>query len=274
VHPEIKMDRSDRSSAPLGLALVFLSLTIVPVSLMIAGYDVSVSPSLSAAVEAWRGIAGVLGNSSQSASDTELSLVKKYSFAEETKTAAIEEPVVKEACTKSLDADFEPGFEASWVANEPATIPAPAPAPEVVHRKAPAKTWHSSATSRNVVLARLQQTITSQLPALVRTAEAAEAKTATCPEREAALLRARELVRRSRALGEAFKTVQLQKDVQVFVKMKPIALFAPPEMWVSDEDQLIVGEPATEVFRNAGPRFGVGASEEPESFEFLLDFWF
>jgi hypothetical protein len=272
VHPEIKMDRSDRSSAPLGLAFVFLSLTIVPVLLMIAGYDVSVSPSLSAAVEAWRGIAGVLGNSSQLASDTELALVKKYSFAEETKTSAIEEPVVTEPCTKSLDADLEQGLEASWVANEPATIPAPAL--EVVHRKARAKAWHSSATSRNVVLARLQQTNTSQLPALVRTTEAAEAKTATCPEREAALLRVRELVRRSRALGEAFRTVQLQKDVQVFVKMKPIALFAPPAMWVSDEDQLIVGEPATEVFRNAGPRFGVGASEEPESFEFLLDFWF
>lgn len=266
------MDRTDRSSAPLGLALVFLSLTIVPVSLMIAGYDVSVSPSLSAAVEAWRGIAGVLGNSSQSASDTELSLVKKYSFAEETKTAATEEPVVTETCTRSLDADFEPGLEASWVASEPATICPPAP--EVVHRKARAKTWHSSATSRNVVLAGLQQTIASQLPALVLTAEAAEAKTAKCPEREAALLRVRELVRRSRAVSEAFKTVQLQKDVQVFVKMKPIALFAPPEMWVSDEDELIVGEPATEVFRNAGPRFGVGASEEPESFEFLLDFWF
>jgi hypothetical protein len=266
------MDRSDRSSAPLGLALVFLSLTMVPVSLMIAGYDVSFSPSLAAAVEAWRGIAGVLGNSSQSASDTELSLVKKYSFAEETKTAATQGPVVTKACTERLDADFEPGLDASWLPNETATIAAPAP--EVVHRKARARTWHSSATSPNVVLARLQRTITSQLPALVRTAEAAEAKTTTCPEREAALLRVRELVRRSRAVGEAFKTVQLQKDVQVFVKMKPIALFAPPGMWVSDEDQLIVGEPASEVFRNAGPRFGVGASEEPESFEFLLDFWF
>jgi hypothetical protein len=266
------MDRTDRSSAPLGLALVFLGLTIVPVSLMIAGYDVSVSPSLSAAVEAWRGIAGVLGNSSQSASDTELSLVKKYSFAEETKTPATEEPVVTETCTKSLDADFEPGLEASWVASEPATICAPAP--EVVHRKARPKSWHSSATSRNVVLARLQQTIASELPALVSTAEAAEAKSFKCPEREAALMRVRELVHRSRALGEAFKTVQLQKDVQVFVKMKPVALFALPGMWVSDQDQLIVGEPATEVFRNAGPRFGVGAAEEPESFEFLLDFWF
>ena len=186
--------------------------------------------------------------------------------------AATEEPVVTETCTKGLDADFEPGLEASLVPSEPATICPPAP--EVVHRKARAKTWHSSATSRNVVLAGLQQTTSSQLPALVLTAEAAEARTAKCPEREAALLRVRELVRRSRAVSEAFKTVQSQTDVQVFVKMKPIALFTPPEMWVSDEDELKVGEPATEVFRNAGPRFGVGASEEPESFEFLLDFWF
>ena len=77
------MYKTDRSSAPLGLALFFLSLAIVPVSLKVAGYDVNVSPSLSAAVEAWRGVAGILGNSSQSATDTELSLVKKYSFPEE-----------------------------------------------------------------------------------------------------------------------------------------------------------------------------------------------
>ena len=89
----------------------------VPVSLRVAGYDVSVSPSLSAAVEAWRGIAGVLGNSSQPASDTELSLVKKYSFAEETPKSS-EQSLVEEAHSKTVNADLDAGLEASWVSSE------------------------------------------------------------------------------------------------------------------------------------------------------------
>ncbi|MFY9609987.1 MAG: hypothetical protein WAU45_15375 [Blastocatellia bacterium] len=258
------MYRTDRSSAPLGLALFFLSLAIVPVSLRVAGYDVSVSPSLSAAVEAWRGIAGVLGNTSQPVSESELALVKKYSFAEET-TPYTEQPVVTEACSKSFEAGFDADLESSWVSSEPGTASAVVP---VVQRKARARARRSPAISQRVVLARLQRTIAAGLPALARTALAVEAKPAKCPEREAARIRIRELVRRSLTLREGFKTVQLQKDLQVFVRMRPIALYAYPRTAGCDGEQLTLGEPATEVFPSAGPRFGVGASEEPELFEF------
>jgi hypothetical protein len=271
VHPEINMYKTDRSSAPLGLALLFLSLAIVPVSLRIAGYDVNVSPSLSAAVEAWRGVAGILGNSSQSATDTELSLVKKYSFAEEAPPSP-EEPVVAQASNESVEPDFEPNVEASWGESAPLTPPT---APSVqcnAQPKARPKLPRSPVISQRVALVRLRHTIASALPALLRTAAYAEAKQAKCPESEGGVIRVRELVRRSHALGEAFKTVQLQKDVQVFVKMKPIALFAGTRLSMCDDEPVPIGEPATEVFRNAGPRFGVGASEEPESFEFLFDF--
>jgi hypothetical protein len=250
------------------VALLFLSLAIVPVSLRVAGYEVSISPSLSAAVEAWRGIAGALGNGSPSASASELSLVKKYSFAEETTTSA-EEPVATEACNKSIEADFDTDFEASWISSEPA---APVAAVPPVHCKARPKASRPAAVSQRIALAGLRRMLGAELPTLVRTVAVAEARTAKCREREAGLVRVRELIRRSRALSETFKTVELQKDVQIFVKMKPIALFAGPWMTACDGEQAPFGEPATEVFPNAGPRFGVGASEEPESFEFFLDF--
>jgi hypothetical protein len=247
------------------LAVFFLSLAIVPVSLRVAGYDVSVSPSLSAAVEAWKGIAGVLGNSSEPASDTELSLVKKYSFADET-TQSAEQSVVAEACNKDVSADLNTDFEASWASSKPAPPTAAVPA---VSPKARLKVRRSSAAPR-VILARLQRQMTAKLPVLVRMAASVEAATVTCPQREAARLRVLELVRRSLTLNHTLQTVQLRKDLQVFVKMKPIALFAYPRVPGCDGEQLTPGEPATEVFPGAGPRFGVGASAEPELPEFFF----
>lgn len=258
------MYRTDRSIAPLGLAVFFLSLAIVPVSLRVAGYDVSVSPSLSAAVEAWRGIAGVLGNSSQPASDTELSLVKKYSFAEET-PKSVEQPVVAEACNKNVNSDQEIDLQASWVTSEPA----PASVVPAVQPKARAKARRSSAISPRVIVARLQRQGAAELPGLLRTAARVKAASVTCPQREAARLRVRELVRRSLTLSETLLPVQLRRDLQVFVKMKPIALFSYPRMPWCDGEQLTPGEPATEVFPGVGPRFGVGASAEPELPEFF-----
>ncbi|HWN99797.1 MAG TPA: hypothetical protein VNS63_11055 [Blastocatellia bacterium] len=256
------MYRTDRSSAPLGLAVLFISLAIVPVSLRMAGYEVSISPSLSAAVEAWRGIAGALGNGSQSGSATELSLVKKYSFAETTTSA--QEPVVTESCRKAVEADFEQDLAESWPSEEPSPVVAAAVA---VQPKARPK-----AGCQQVALARFQRPVAVRLPVLAHTAVLAEARTAKCREREAGLMRVRELIRKSRALSEALMTIELHKNMQVFVKMKPVALFERPRLMACDGEEAPLAEPATEVLQKAGPRFGVGASEEPDSFEFFLEF--
>lgn len=59
--------------APLGTAFfLFVSLAIVPVSLRAAGVQVSFSPRLSAAVDAWKQIAEVFGSSSQPGSESDL----------------------------------------------------------------------------------------------------------------------------------------------------------------------------------------------------------
>ncbi|MEK6304492.1 MAG: hypothetical protein AABO41_27710 [Acidobacteriota bacterium] len=257
------MVKTDRSSAPLGLALLFLSLAIVPVSLKVAGYEVSISPSLSAALEAWRSVAGVLGDNSQAATDTELSLVKKYSFAEDP-AAPTQEQAVAETFSKSFEPDSEPDLDSIWEARESASLSVASPAIQV---KTCPKTACSSAASNGVATARWKRTIASS--SLIRTAVGVEAKKTKCAERQAALLRVHELVHRSRAFSELFRTVELQKNVQVFVRMKPIALFSSP---ICDPELMPIGEPATEVFRNGGSRFGVGASEEPESFEFWFEF--
>lgn len=265
------MVKTDRPNAPLGLALFFLSLAVVPVSLGVAGYDVSLSPSLSAAVEAWRNIAGVLGTNSQPSSDTELSLVKKYSFAPET-AASAEEPVATEASPERFVAYCDPNLENAWNATEPGT---PLVAAPVVQTTTRTRCARASVPSQRVVPDRVQRTISYAIPALVRTVARVEANTAKCLEREAGLLRVRELVRRSRALSESLMTVRLQEDVEVFVKIKPIALFAGTMMSLSEGEQAMPGEPATEVFHSAGPRFGVGASEEPETEEPKnFEFWF
>jgi len=259
------MYRTDRSAAPLGLALFFLSLAIVPVSLRVAGYDVSLSPSLAAAVEAWRGIAGILGNSSQSASDTELSLIKKYSFAEGAKPV-VEERAVAESCSRSLEPNTDLGedfevFRASEIASGTAAAAS--------HRSQRARFSRSPATRKIVVANRVRQAIASRPPVLVRSLIGAEAKSLKYDYAEGALLRvSRELLRRSRSLNEALKAAQLQRDVEVFVKMKPVALFGRPRLLACEEDQWLLGEPATEVFRGLQPRFSFSSSEDPYSFEF------
>jgi len=264
------MVKTDRTSAPLGLALLFLSLAIVPVTLRIAGYEVSVSPSLSAAIEAWRSVAGVLGNSSQPISDTELSLVKKYSFAEGEEVPA-QEQMVADAASTSFEPEYEPNIDPTWEAREASSLAVVQPTVET--RSCPK--YRRQATAANQVASvRWSRRLASS--SLIRAAVVLEIKRTKCVERQAALLRVRELMYRSRALSELLRTVEVNRDEQVFVKMEPIALFSGTPC---DPELTPIGEPSTEVFRNGGVRFGVGASEEPESFEFWEDpgsfeFWF
>jgi hypothetical protein len=72
------MQRINRSAhAPLGTAFfLFLGLAILPFSLRAAGVQVSFSPRLAAAMDAWQQIADVFGASYHPAPASELSVVK------------------------------------------------------------------------------------------------------------------------------------------------------------------------------------------------------
>lgn len=69
------MQRLNRSAhAPIGKAFfLFLGLAILPISLRAAGFQVSFSPSLSAAIDAWQQIADVFGAEYQPARASDLS---------------------------------------------------------------------------------------------------------------------------------------------------------------------------------------------------------
>jgi hypothetical protein len=72
------MHRINRSAhAPVGTAVVlFLGLVILPVSQRVTGIQISFSPRLSAAIDAWQQIAEVFGASYHPAPASELSVVK------------------------------------------------------------------------------------------------------------------------------------------------------------------------------------------------------
>ena len=71
------MQRLNRSAhAPVGAAFfLFLGLAILPISLGVAGVQVSFSPRLSAAMDAWQQIAEVFGASYQPGTASDLSVV-------------------------------------------------------------------------------------------------------------------------------------------------------------------------------------------------------
>ena len=72
------MQRLNKSThAPVGTAFfLFLSLAILPFSLRAAGVEVSLSPRLSAAMDAWQQIADVFGASYQLGTSADLSVVR------------------------------------------------------------------------------------------------------------------------------------------------------------------------------------------------------
>src|SRR5215470_240140 len=53
------------TSAPFGMAFIFLAITSIPISLKVVGVDIKLSPKVAAVVGAWEQIAGTFGNSYQ-----------------------------------------------------------------------------------------------------------------------------------------------------------------------------------------------------------------
>jgi hypothetical protein len=99
------MQRINRSAhAPVGTAVfLFLGLAILPVSLRVAGVQVSFSPRLSAASDAWQQIADVFGASYVAAPAAELCVVKDLDVDPATPAETCTRPRSDFACA----GDFE-----------------------------------------------------------------------------------------------------------------------------------------------------------------------
>jgi hypothetical protein len=99
------MQRINRSAhAPVGtIFFLFLGLTILPVSLRAAGVQVSFSPRLSAAADAWQQIADVFSASYVPAPTTELSVVKDLDVDPSTPIETCNGPRSELACLSNIE---------------------------------------------------------------------------------------------------------------------------------------------------------------------------
>jgi hypothetical protein len=100
------MQRLNRSAhAPVGAAFfLFLGLAILPVSLGVGGVQVSFSPRLSAAMDAWQQIAEVFGASYQPGTASDLSVVNDSESDPSNPIDSSTGPSTEFACTREREA--------------------------------------------------------------------------------------------------------------------------------------------------------------------------
>ena len=100
------MQRLNRSArAPVGAAFfLFLGLAILPISLGVAGVQVSFSPRLSAAMDAWQQIAEVFGASYQAGTASDLSVVNASESDPSNPIDSSTSPSTEFACAREPEA--------------------------------------------------------------------------------------------------------------------------------------------------------------------------
>ena len=100
------MQRLNRSAhAPVGAAFfLFLGLAILPISLGVAGVQVSFSPRLSAAMDAWQQIAEVFGASYQPGTASDLSVVNASESEPSNPIDSCISPSTEFACSREPEA--------------------------------------------------------------------------------------------------------------------------------------------------------------------------
>ena len=99
------MQRLNRSAhAPVGAAFfLFLGLAILPVSLGVSGVQVSFSPRLSAALDAWHQIAEVFGASYQPGAPSDLSVVNESESDPSNRIDSSASPSTEFACSRESE---------------------------------------------------------------------------------------------------------------------------------------------------------------------------
>jgi hypothetical protein len=94
------MQKINKTSAPIAAAFFVFSLAIMPFSLKVVGFTLSISPSMSAVVDVWNQIAGSYGSGHQSAAAELIAISNLYSIE-------ASDPAIDDASGDSLLASLQ-----------------------------------------------------------------------------------------------------------------------------------------------------------------------
>lgn len=211
-----------KTSAPLAAAFFVLSLAIMPFSLKVVGFTLSLNPSMSAVVDVWNQIAGNFGSEHQPATPAELLAISNLDSNESSEAAVT--PVVGNSLLARLEQDepveiYQQRFSAIEVEDFDAGRPQ-AKSPKAPSRLARSAKRADVVSYYTEVQARIEQ-------------HAEELKAAEVAQRQIAA-RAEQLTGLDTQLAamkfdyrKMLKTLPINKDVKFFVRMKPVKPVAP-----------------------------------------------
>jgi hypothetical protein len=205
------------TSAPLAAGFIILSLAIMPFSLRVVGFTLSLNPSLSAVVDVWNQIAGNFGGGHQSATPAELLAISNLDSNEASEAAA--QPAVGSPLLARLEQPepvemYQPQFSAIEVEDLDAGrsqargLKAPARSAQSVKRA-------GTASYYTEVRARIEQHAEE-----LKAAEVAQRQLTAHAERLTGL--DTQLAAMKFDFHRMLKTLPLNKDVKFFVRTKPV----------------------------------------------------
>ena len=236
-----EMQRINKTtSAPIAAAFFILSLVIMPFSVRVVGFTLSLNPSMSAVVDVWNQIAWSFGGRNQPSTAAELlaiNILTSEDASDAPSETASEVSLLATLKESGADLVYEPVPSAAEV--EGAEVEGfVASAPQAVRLKSKSHSTHSvkRVETQSYYLA-IQDRIGRQAEAL-RAAEAAQREIAARGE----LLRG--IDKRLAAMRLDFKlprTVSFNKDVKVFMRLRPVKPARAPRLTACDLRTALTG---------------------------------
>ncbi|MFP5261675.1 MAG: hypothetical protein ACLGJB_07195 [Blastocatellia bacterium] len=207
------------TSAPLAGAFFVLSLAIMPFSLKAVGFTVSLNPSLSAVVDVWNQVAGSYGGGHQPATSAELLAISSLDSDEAPAAATEGNPLLARLDQDGPAEMYMPRFSAIEVEDINAGAPGPR-APKAMPRAARSVKRAGADSYYREIQVRIERHAEA-----LKAAEAAQREVSAHLERLKGLDKPLAGVRLD--FVKMFKSIPANKDVRVFVRVKPGAPVVP-----------------------------------------------
>jgi hypothetical protein len=248
------------TSAPLAAAFFALSLAIMPFSLKVVGLTLSLNPSMYAVVDVWNQIAGSFGSGYQPATSAELIAISNLDSnkaSDATMDAANGISLLAKLEQIEPEQNYQPQFSAIEAENLDAS------APQVKSVKVASPRCHTVKRVGADSYYREIQARISQHAEELKAAETAQRALAARSEQLKGLDKHLAAVRFD--IGKMLKSFTFNKDVRVFVKVKPVKPMAAPKLTACDLRTALTGEKSAEI------RQSESQAHEAESFTTSFD---